>query len=187
MVNEAMKYFDLNDDIYFPNRWYLGDFSGVDNWKLAKSVPDKIDSLTLEMEQEGEEMDFTFTEAYRVPVVSSKIKLLLRDIKEVYFVPVTVNGKHCVSEYFAMIVPETVDCVDEKRSEFQKFQDDDPVRPDKSGEYRGFTRLRLDEKRTLGKDVFRLKNYDIAIVISEKVKDRLMAANVTGIDVAAIT
>lgn len=182
-----MRYFELNDDINFPGRWYLGDIANVDNWELSFSWKDDFDVLDVGLVRNGLEMDFTFTECYRVPVVSLKVKKALEDFHGLSFVPVRINGKICSTDYFILIVNDVVQCVDEKRSEFQKFEENDPVRPDKSGEYRAFMRLRIDEKSVGEKDVFRLKGFEIAVVISERVKSKLDFIGATGVDVDDIS
>ena len=176
-----MKYFELNDDIKFPNRWYLGDISKVDNWELSTMVSADISNLNVELVRDGDEMDFTFTEVYRVPVVSKKVRDILEDIDEIAFIPVWVKGKISTTEYFIMVTNEMVECVDENNSEFQKFEKNDPVRPDKAGEYRAFMKLRLDSNKIVDIDIFRLKKFEIAVIISDTVKKRLESISATGL------
>lgn len=175
-----MKYFKLNDDISFPNRWYLGDVSKVDNWELATSIPEDTVSLKIEVVRDGEEMDFTLTEAYGVPIVSLKVKDALDGMLGITFIPVQVQGKQCSTEYFVLVTSEIVECVDEANSKFQMFEENDPVRPDKAGEYRAFMKLRLDVRKIIGIDIFRLMKFEVAIVISERVKERLESVGTTG-------
>ncbi|CAG9001014.1 MAG: hypothetical protein CENE_03022 [Candidatus Celerinatantimonas neptuna] len=181
-----MKYFELNDDINFPNRWYLGDILGVDNWELSTSVPEGIASLEIKLVHDGDEMDFTYTEAYGVPVISRKVKEVLDDIKGIDFIPVKIQSKRCLTDYFVLIVSELIECVDEKCSEFQKFELNDPVRPDKAGEYRAFMKLRLDTSNINGIEIFRVKKFEISIIISERVKERLKAIAVKGLDLISV-
>ncbi|MBE2898413.1 hypothetical protein HPC37_06230 [Pasteurellaceae bacterium 20609_3] len=80
-----------------------------------------------------------------------------------------------------MVIHNEIDCVDEERSEFTKFEEDDPVRPDLAGEYDGFYKLKLDYSR-INKELFRLGKFSIAIIISERLKKLLMENNITGIE-----
>lgn len=182
-----MQYFELNDDINFPNRWYLGDIYEVDNWELSTSIPDGSDNLKIEVVRDGDEMDFTFTEAYGVPVVSLKVREALDGIQGIDFIPVQVQGKKCSTEYFVLVTSEIVECVDEENSEFQKFEENDPVRPDKAGEYRAFMKLRLDAQKIVDIDVFRLMNFEVAVVVSELVKERLESVSTTGLNLTAVS
>jgi hypothetical protein len=38
-------------------------------------------------------------------------------------------------DYFVMIIETQIDCIDEIRSELDRFQENDPVRSDLAGEY----------------------------------------------------
>jgi len=181
-----MKYFELNDDINFPDRWYLGDIFKVDNWKLSTSIPENAINMKIKLVRDGEEMDITFTEAYGVPIVSLKVREALDGIQGIAFIPVQVQGKNCTTEYFVLVTTEVVECVDEINSEFQKFEENDPVRPEKAGEYRAFMKLRLDSSKIVDIDIFRLMNFEVAVVISERVKEKLESVSTTGLALTAV-
>lgn len=176
-----MKYYELNDDINFPNRWYLGDILDVDNWTLSTEAPAGFAYLTVELERDGQEIDFTLTEAYSVPIISAKVRAELNDIAGIEFIPVVVLNKQCNDDYFALIISQKIECIDEENSEFQKFEENDPVRPDKAGDYRAFMKLRLDKNKIVDTDLFRLKKFEIAVIASEKIKDRFETIGTTGI------
>ncbi|WP_447971890.1 imm11 family protein [Nitrospira sp. M1] len=72
-----------------------------------------------------------------------------------------------------MVIKKSVDCVDENKSEFQKFEQNDPVRPDKAGEYRAFMKLRLDANKIVDVAIFRLAKFETAIIINEHIKSNL--------------
>lgn len=181
-----MNYYELNDDINYPNRWYLGDILGVDNWDLLKFSSDQLSDTEIELFKDGDEMDFTFTEAYGIPVVSQKVKEKLNECNELAFIHLNVLNKACKTQYYAMITKKTVECVDESASEFQKFEENDPVRPDKAGDYRAFMELRLDAKKIVDIDVFRLSKFETAVIISEKVKQNLEAIDATGLNLSLV-
>jgi hypothetical protein len=181
-----MKYFELNDDINYPNRWYLGDILEVDNWEISTSKPVGVSNLQIEIVRDGNEMDFTFTEAYGVPIVSKKVKDALDSLPEITFVPVQILNRDCNTEYFVLIISAAIDCVDDDSSEFQKFEENDPVRPDKAGEYRAFIKLRLNVKKIVDIDVFRLRKFEIAVIVSEQVKNSLEAIGTTGMDLSTV-
>ena len=102
-------------DEQFEGFW--GDVLDVDNWGLSTTVPVESSSLKLELERDGQEMDFTFTEAYRVTIVSSKVRDALDDIDGIKLIPIQVVSKHCKTDYFVLITSQLVECVDEKNSE----------------------------------------------------------------------
>ena len=175
-----MKYYRLTDDMGYPNRWHLGQIGSVDNWRLVHSMPHFSQPLGIEVFRIGAEMDFTLTETYGIPVVSSRIKEALGDLEDVSFLELDVLEGNTQGSYFAMVTLKRIDCVDERRSEFQKFEENDPVRPDKAGHYRGFMKLRIIAKRAGSSDIFRLNRFETAIIVSEKVKDLLDNLDATG-------
>ena len=181
-----MSYYRLKDDIKYPNRWCLGDISEVDNWDLLSKLPDLKRNLEIELYEEGEEMDFTLSEVYSIPIVSDKVKRELDCFPEVAFLPLTVKRAVSQKPYFAMIVKKALECVDERRSEFQKFEVNDPVRPDKAGDYRGFMSLKVSPDCIASIDIFRIRRFETAIIISENVKAKLEGVGTTGLDMEAV-
>ena len=176
----------LNDDIEYPDRWYLGDVIGVDNWQLATSSPDTNEPLDVELVQDGVETDFTITATYGLPIVSSKIRREFVDLPELTFVPVSVVGRSCHTQYYVMVTKRTVDCVDEEKSEYQKFEENDPVRPDLAGEYRAFFELKVDPTKTAGLSIFRIAKFEVAIIVDERIKELLGGIDATGFTLSPV-
>lgn len=175
-----MKYFRLEDDIYYPQRWHLGSISNIDNWIFHGNEIHLPELLSVEVIQDGCETDFTFTAAYAVPIVSEKMKNALMDVKNIRFEPVSILNRQCSSKYFVMITEETINCIDEVNSVFDKFQVNDSVRPDLAGKYRVFFDMRVDEKKISNSDIFRIENYNLGIIFSEKIVTRLKNLDLTG-------
>ncbi|SEH59429.1 hypothetical protein SAMN05660691_00390 [Rheinheimera pacifica] len=175
-----MSYYELTDDINFPNRWYLGDVAFADNWELAKHL-DPEREYEVEVYRDGSEMDYTHNEAYGVSVVSRKFKEALAGISGIAFAKANIIGNRPDGEFYIMAVANEVECIDEEKSEFQKFEVDDPVRPDKAGEYRGFFKMVVDPRKCTGFHIFRIKGFIIAVVVSVQVKQRLESAGVLGV------
>lgn len=176
-----MKYYRLTDDINFPGRWYLDEVVGVDNWALAEGkIPTGSRSeFTLQIYKPGRQMDFTLTEVYGIPVVSNLVKNVLVDLPGLKFLFVRVKGNNS-SSFFLMLIEKKLDCVDEKQSEFEKFETNDSIRPDKAGQYKGFFKLVIDKTKAAGTPIFRLAGFDVAIIVNADVKRILDAASVTG-------
>ena len=125
-------------------------------------------------------MDFTLNEIYSVPIVSNAVKEKLSSIAGLQFLPAKIVGSDSSLPYFVMLVTDLVDCVDEDRSEFEKFAINDPIRPDSAGQYKGFTKLVIDKARVGGRSIFRVKGLDVAIIISADVKHLLDSSSLTG-------
>ena len=180
-----MNYYRLRDDVDYPNRWHLGDILDVNNWELLRAAPEIDRNLEMEIYQDGDEMDFTLSEVYGIPIVSRKIKQELECFPEVKFIPVFLE-RAGGGEYFAMVIQPAVECVDEEASEFQKFEINDPVRPDKAGAYRAFMVLRLKVDSIGDVNIFRIKKFETAIIISQRVRDKLESVGVTGMDLSLV-
>lgn len=143
---------------------------------------------TLEVYRDGRELDFTMIEVSGgIPVISNDIKVALSGLPDlnkpyanVVIEPVNFEDKIASKDYFVMIIETQLDCIDEEKSIFQKFEVNDPVRPDRAGEYRSFLSLVIDPTKTGEHHIFRLKNYLQAIIVSEEVKQRIENANVIG-------
>lgn len=175
-----MKYFRLLEDMIFMGRWYLGKIQSINNWTLYNDqLPESLD---ISLVQDGLEIDLTYTEIYVVPIVSSRLRMLLAEVKNIRFVPVQPLGKECNFEYFVMIVDEVIDCIDEEKSHFEKFQTDDPIRPDMAGQYGAFFDMKIDEKKTNKSDIFRIKNFDMATIVSKNVVNALNSKELIGLE-----
>ncbi|MCD5977721.1 imm11 family protein [Pseudomonas quasicaspiana] len=175
-----MNYYRLKDDVQYPGRWLLGDVLDVDNWVLV-SQGGGAGPVQIELYRDGVELDFTFSEVYGVPVVSAKVKNILIGLPGLEFIPASVVPPISSRDFYIVVVSKQVDCVDEDKSEFTKFEINDPVRPDKAGQYRGFMNLKLDPLKVAGMNIFRVAKFNVAIVVSETIKKSFEAAAVTGL------
>lgn len=177
-----MKYYDLMDDINYPKRWYLGDVLDVDNWLFRKPSPSifEKDFYEIEVYQDGEEMDFTISGYASVLVVSEKIKILFELIPDaaVRFIPVSIVNKKVSNDYYLMIITLKIDAVEQEKSDFERYEENDPVRPDLAGKYSGFFKLVIDENKAAGNPIFRIEGYDVTIIASELVKHKFDDAGI---------
>ena len=166
-----MKYFRLLDNVYYPDRWYLGDITpDDDNWKYIYGV--KIDKhqvnkyLEVNIYQNGCPMDFTMSVGYLVPIVSEAIKQTLMFVDNLQFFPVNIAG----IQYYIMVICAIINCIDESKSDFDRFTEEDMVIPEKIGRYRSFYKMKIDENKMEAKHIGRPAGFEIAIIVSEKVK-----------------
>ena len=181
-----MKYYELRDNVYYPERWHLGDITGAeDNWQFIYG--NKVDEtllpkdLHVEIYQDGKPMDYTTNEAYSVPIASESIKAQLGGVKGLQFIPVTIEGKKVDLELFIMVITKKLDCVNEELSEFGKFVENDPIRPDLAGHYSWFTKLIVDPAKINGEDIFRIEKAAGNLIVSERIKAAMEDINATGV------
>lgn len=184
-----MKYYLLREDMQIPQRRYLGEIKHCNNWLFIDPPVVYMEpcTYTLDVINEGVSVDFSLAGYTSVPVLSNKARDALIGITEVdepyrnmVLEPVTVAGEQFFNHYYVMIVETQLDCVDEARSDFEKYEINDPVRLDRAGEYRVFLNLVIDPDKAQGKHIFRLGKHLGALTVSEQVKHRLERAGLAG-------
>ncbi|WLI06913.1 hypothetical protein PSH66_00870 [Pseudomonas sp. FP597] len=184
-----MKYYLMRQDVTVCDKWKLGGVHHVNNWHFSDPPVNFMEAgtYTLDVKVDGKEVDYSLAGYASVPVLSEKARNSLAGLQEVdepyrnvVFAPVEINNKKVCHNYFLMIIETQIDCVDEKNSRFKKFEINDPVRPDMAGNYRAFYNLVIDRDKVGSSHIFRLKKYLGAVIVSEEVKRRFMAAGVVG-------
>lgn len=185
----SVKYYLLRQDVAVPGKWVLGDVRHVDNWHFSNPPVSFMEPgrYTLDIRFDGNEVDYSLAGYASAPVLSAKACCALAGLPEidepyrnVVFEPVQIEGKQVSQDYFLMIVETQIDCVDEERSDFNKYDFDDPVRPDLAGDYRSFFNLVVDPARIGSHHVFRLKKYLGALIVSDEIRLRFERAGVVG-------
>lgn len=185
-----MKYFRVWPDVDIQGRWHLGDIRHTNNWFLINPIVEFMEpgDYELDVSVQGLEMDHSFAGYADASVVSEKFRSAVADLpevsepyKNVVMERVFIEGQDVQQSYFMMIVETRVDCVDESKSQFIKYEANDPARPDRAGDYRAFTKLVIDAEKAAGWHIFRIARHPTALVFSGEVKRRLDDAGVTGI------
>jgi len=181
-----MQFFRLMDDINFPSRWHLGGLIGVDGREFVRppmiplNDPLRDQVYNVEVQVAGRAMDYTTTSFRSVPVASFKVVQAISGLDGFTAFPARIVGFPQETSYHILHFWDEVECVDEERSRFEKYEVDDPVRPDLAGHYRGFFKLIIDPQRAANKHIFKLAKSGPQVVVSEEVKRRFEAAGVTG-------
>jgi hypothetical protein len=181
-----MKYFRILDDLYQTNRWFLGEVNfdhPFEFWHYvaAGEIKKKIkEDLIISMREKGSPLDFTMAD-FELLIVNKKTADLFRK-EDVQLISVKIQQFESKEQYFILVIKKEFECVDESNSEFLKFAINDPIRPDRAGHYRRITKLIIDESK-IEKDVeiFRLKKFDVAVIINENLKRKLESNNTKGI------
>jgi hypothetical protein len=107
-----------------------------------------------------------------MPVVAEGIASTIREIApaDVNLFPVSIEGVQ--GQYFILNVIARLPCVDEYRSAVVKWTADD-ARPDKIGHYRMISDLTIDAERVRGHHMFRIDDWEVALIVSEELKNAL--------------
>ncbi|CAG9241909.1 conserved hypothetical protein [Burkholderia diffusa] len=178
------QFFEIGLNYDDSSRWYLGQPATPEGEVLpgtfCKGQPWLDRSpLTVKVRQAGEPANFNHS-GFAEYILSAEMMSHLRKIlNPVSFqgIPISING--CHEKYEVLNVLDIVDCVDEDNSYFSRWTIDDG-RPERVGDYK-ISLLRIDPDRAIGHDLFRVKGWNIALICSERVKNHLETAGVTGI------
>jgi hypothetical protein len=189
-----MEYYKLTIDLQDHEAWHLGDIargdlSPGDNWRFVQPPMIPMDNSLREnaegpyktrLKNSGKPVDYTIAGYAGVPIVKFKVTRCLQGMDGFTAFPVDIEGFAQRDLYHILHFWDVVDCVDEGKSDFAKFAENDPVRPDLAGQYSGFYKLIVDPSRAEGKHIFRLARSLSDIIVSEEVKRRFEDAGVTG-------
>lgn len=191
-----MNYYEIKADFYnFPTQHFITEINGFDNPRAQYNWDEFIHDYSIHknrkytaiIESGSEEVDFSTT-FYGFCIISEKFKLVLEENKISDFLVVPLSFEKELSQKFYLLIDFLkYDCVDESSSNFQKFIENDPVRPDLAGQYRAFFKLIIDASKTENSDLFRLLKEPTTIVVSQRIKDLYDNNNLTGASFSKIT
>jgi len=137
-------------------------------------------TVLLDPKRKGFPLDFTFSNE-SMPVATVAVAQLLTLIAEgdIQRIPVLVESRE--EEYEIINVTSCVDCIDAERSEIQWYKPGNKVRPDLAGKPEMITELVIDPDRVCGHHIFRLEGWEIAIVVSDVIKNAFEETGVLGV------
>jgi hypothetical protein len=180
-----LAYFRILADPCATDRWFIDDPRTVD----GTEIDERAFTLgkpyagpkphSLRVWQSGKEQRFNFG-GFDMPVVSNCVASAIEDIapKLVECFPVCIEGTQ--RQYVLLNVACRQDCLDERRSRVMKWGPQDG-RPERVGQYRMVTELFIDKSRAAGSDIFRIAGWEIALIISDVVKDAIEAVDDLGV------
>jgi hypothetical protein len=180
-----MDYFELIDNLDNPpGRWFLSELNFDDEWDFWKyisvgkvEIPKK--DLVVSLRKEGFPLDFTFAD-FQLMILNEKASSLLNK-DEVQLIAVNINGYISRSPYYLTTIINEIDCVDEEKSIFDRWEIDNDIRPDKAGQYKTFYKLFVKQEKCGGNHIFRLKNYNSEIIVSESLKTAFEDNKIMGV------
>lgn len=179
------RYFKLTDDVSIPGRWELGeptDLHGqeVDPWQFTKGNAVQVsERLRVPVKRPGQSLDFSFT-SLATPIVHTRVAALLAELAptDVQFLPVELGAQP--DQYRLLVATRLVRCIDDQRSAEVKYWKPEDGRPEKTGEYRAVYGLRIDPSKVGEARIFRTWGWDIALIVSEEIKEALERLGATG-------
>lgn len=179
-------YFDFWDSKLVPGRWSLEDPYAGDHWInpdlfTCAGGPQTVNGqIVVKLYVPGRSLDYTMA-GRGMPVASERAAEVFSRVapEDVQLIPITVEGHQ--EPYFIVHALHAIECVDEERSEgIRRFEEDDE-RPDLLGEYRAIDVLRIDPTRVAGHHLFRVKRFEVALIVSDHLRQELERANLTGL------
>ncbi len=182
----AMRYFRLSDDVYLPGRWELGRLSdqrGEEVWPalLMRGEPAHIEGrIKTSVTIAGKPLDFSHA-TMGIPVVHVRTASVFKELagEDVQFFPVDIEGHP--EQYLILNVTRVVKCIDDQASEEVRYWRPEDGRPEKTGQYRAVSGLRIDPTKVGDAKVFRTWGWTVALIVSEDIKEALEHAGITGV------
>ncbi|MDY7233255.1 imm11 family protein [Hyalangium rubrum] len=180
----AQRFFDLADDVYVPRRWHLDtpiDSQGrrVHDWDFKRGTPVYVEGrLKIPIEIAGRPLDFTEA-GIRIPVVHVKVASMLSELapNDVQLIPADIEGQP--DQYVVLVATRLIRCIDEQASRILLWTHKDGE-PDRVGQYRDVRDMRIDKANVGNAKVFRPEGWEVALIVSQEIKDALERMGATG-------
>ena len=178
-----MRYFDLFDDMYIKNRWFLKtplaeDGSEIDARTFTEGKPVDVYPAFLPIRKKGTPLDFTMAD-HEMPIANARAARIFERLaaEDVQLIPIRVEGQS--EEYFIVNATRALACVDETACEEVTFWTKDDFRPDLAGTYRSIIGLRIDPARASGHSLFWVKDW-VQLIASEAIKEAFEKEGIIG-------
>lgn len=181
------NYYELYDNMRIRNRWHLRmpvDTRGewIDTWQFNEGrVLDLPGPIRFPVDPMGVVLEYTLSMG--IPVVHRRVVSVFERLgmeKEVQFIPAQVDGQ--TEPWFILNTLQVIRCIDDARCEEVSYWQPEDERPDKLGEYQNVRGLKVDPARIGSANVFRPWGWLVTLLVSERVKQALGEAHITGID-----
>ncbi|RYZ16713.1 MAG: hypothetical protein EOO70_03810 [Myxococcaceae bacterium] len=186
------QYFDLYEDVA-EGFWCLGhplDSSGRkldDPWQFRVGAPAHFKGqVRFPLSLEGEARDYSHA-AFSTPVVHARLAELFRSLApdDVELIPVEVDSHS--GPYFILNAIRSMHCVDiEASDEVHYWKEEDGI-PEKVGTLSSLYGMRIDPSKVGDAKVFRPSEWEVALIVSEDIKDAMERAGITGMKFESVT
>jgi len=168
-----MKFFRVVMNPTIRNCWFPGEPITIDRKEVdaREFIQGKVfhgpTPFRVPLDKNGKAVQFILA-AFDMPIISQRVGELLTDMSsgEIQRFPIIIEPS--IHGYEILNVTSTIDCLDENISEIMKWTPED-CRPDQVGKYRMVTNITIDPSRTDNKHLFRVRGWEIALIVSEKI------------------
>ncbi|MBJ6760745.1 hypothetical protein JGU66_08210 [Myxococcaceae bacterium JPH2] len=144
-------------------------------------------ALKAQVSHPGTERTFVFSVIEETPIVSEAVAKVFKTLApdDVQLFPVTIEG--VPEPYFVVNATKVIDAIDEARCSEVHHYEQDKHPPEYPGEYNWIYGLQIDPAKTEGAQVFRLKKFKVAFIVSEDIKDALERVGNLGVSFDPVT
>jgi hypothetical protein len=181
------RFFRLGIDVDVSGRWYLSEPAHLagdeldDIWQFSDGRPVEVrERLRIPIYRPGKPLDFTTAGVGLTPIVSARVAAVFREMapSDVQLFPVEVEGQ--TEPYHLLNVQRTVRCIDDNACKEVQLYTPEDGRPDRIGEYRAVSGLRIDKSRVGDARVFRLWGWHPPIIVDGEIKGALERTGIVG-------
>lgn len=181
----SARFFRILDDTGAENRWFLRGPSfasggEVDPGVFTRGIQyDDATDFVLGIRRPGRPLAITFGD-FEVPIANFETAEIIsrRAEESLQVLPAILPGYDM--RLFILNCTRIVSCLDERRSDFERWKADS-ARPEKAGCIRTLARLRIDPSHLEREQIFRVKEWPLALVVSSHLHDQLRLRGVTGV------
>jgi hypothetical protein len=179
------RYYELVDDRRTHTRWHLRspvDEQGqpIDPWKFFEGKRlEPQEEIRFPVKPLGQTLDFTWA-SFSIPVVHDRLVRLFQHlgVPDVQFIPVQVEAH--AGPYFILNALRIIRCIDDAQCTETQYWKPEDGQPEKVGQYRSVVGMRIDSAKVGDARIFRTWGWDIALVISEDIKQAIESAGISG-------
>ncbi|MFP2908334.1 imm11 family protein [Pyxidicoccus sp. 3LFB2] len=182
------RYFRLQEDMQAGN-WNLGDpldeqgHEVSDPYLFTAGRPISVKGrLTIPVDERGRRLDFCTAGIGAAPIVHVRVATLFAELApdDVQFIPVDIQGHP--DQYLILVATKRVRCIDDTASEEVRYWKPEHGQPERIGDYKSVMGLRIDASKVGDAKVFRTEGWDIALIVSEDIKQALERVKATGVE-----
>ncbi|MFE8605157.1 imm11 family protein [Archangium violaceum] len=179
------RYFKLRDHMSIPGRWVLdGPFdergTELDSWQFGNGQRIELACVPhFTLAHVGGAVDFSQT-GLGVPVVHGRVAAILERlaIQDVQLLPARVEGQ--TEPWFILNVLRIIRCIDDARCGEVEYWKPEDGQPEKVGQYSYIHGLKVDPAKVGDAHIFRPWGWDVAIIVSDTLKQALEQERITG-------
>jgi hypothetical protein len=182
-----MGFYELFFDARIREQWVLAEPSDehgeeLDPWQFFSGHPIALGKMPrISLAAPGRTLDFSFT-TLSIPIVHARLVPIFERLglqQQLQLLPVEVMGQ--TEPYFIANILRVIQCIDDARCERVEYWRPEDGAPDRVGDYRLVRGLRIDPSRAGDSDIFRPKGWSSVLLVSERLKQALEDAQVSGL------